>query len=91
LANLIVAAIRKAYRWSKDETAFMSKEMRAGVYRGAGGIVAAGAVAKYWPAAAHFIAERADALKAFATLVYNNPSVPQMIDAIAQHLLRGHI
>jgi hypothetical protein len=91
LANLIVAAIRKAYRWSMDETAFMSREVRAGVYRGAGGIVAAGAVANYWPAAAHFIAERADALKAFATLVYNNPSVSQLIDAIAQHLLRGHI
>jgi hypothetical protein len=91
LANFIIAAIHKAHRWSKDETAFMSKEVRAGVYRGLGGVIAAGAVATCWPTAAHFIVERADALKAFATLVYNNPSVSQMIDAIAQHLLRGHV
>ncbi len=89
--NFLIALIRKAHRWSKDETAFMSKEVRAAVYRGVGGVIAAGAVATCWPAAAHFIVERADALKAFATLVYNNPSVSQMIDAIAQHLLRGHI
>ena len=89
--NFLIALIRKAHRWTKDETAFMSKEVRAGVYRGVGGVIGAGTVATCWPAATHFIAERADALKAFATLVYNNPSVSQMIDAIAQHLLRGHI
>jgi hypothetical protein len=89
--NFLIALIRKAHRWTKDETAFMSKEVRAGVYRGVGGVIAAGTAAICWPAAAHFIAERADALKAFATLVYNNPSVSQMIDAIAQHLLRGQI
>ena len=91
IGNWFLTLMRKAQRGIKDETAFMSKEVRAGVYRGAGAIIAAGAVASYWPAVAHFIAERADALKAFASLVYNNPSIPQMIDAITQHLLRGHI
>jgi hypothetical protein len=86
--NFLIAFIRKTYRLIADEAGVAtSKGTREKVY--ATGITCA--VTAYWPAAAHFIAERADALKAFAALVYNNPSVPQMIDAITQHLLRGHI
>ncbi|MGA8172597.1 MAG: hypothetical protein WB816_17440, partial [Methylocystis sp.] len=86
--NFLLALIRKTYRPIADEMGVATgKGSREKVWAAA--IIAAGA--NYWPAAAHFIAERADALKAFARLVYNNPSIPQMIDAIAQHLLRGHI
>jgi hypothetical protein len=89
--NFVLAAIRKAYRVIKDEPAVAWKGAREGAYREIGKAALVGGATAYWPAIAHFIAEWADALKAFARLVYNNPSVPQMIDAIAQHLLRGHI
>jgi hypothetical protein len=86
--NFLLALIRKTYRPIADEMrVFTSTDVREKVYAG---VITTVATAS-WPAAAHFIAERADALIAFARLVYNNPSIPQMIDAIAQHLLRGHI
>ena len=84
-ANFIVAAIRKAYRGIKEEPAVIWKGVREGAYREIGKATlgaTATAAAVYWPAVAHFIAERRDALKAFAMFVYNNPSIPQMIDAI---------
>jgi hypothetical protein len=37
----------------------------------------------------HYIAQWADAMKHFAMAVCHNPSIPQLIDVIARHLLRG--
>jgi hypothetical protein len=88
--NFIRTAIRFAFRGMKDEVGVVtSTGVREKVY--AGVILGALGAPAYWSAVANFIAERADAIKAFALLVYNNPSIPQMIDAIANHLLRGHI
>ncbi len=86
--NFLIALICKTYRLIADEVRVAtSKGAREKVYATA--ITTAGVA--YLPAAARLIAESFDALKAFASLVYNNPSISQMIDAITQHLLRGHI
>ena len=88
LWNLILAAIRKAYRGMNDEPAVAWKGAREGAYRYVGGKIADAALTGCGSAIGIFIAQHADALKLFASQVY--PSIIQIIDAIA-NLLNKHI
>jgi hypothetical protein len=66
--NFVAEPLRNAYSFCRGEAAFAWKEFRAGVYRAPGTaafVGVAGAVAVEWPKIVSFVAENADALKAY--------------------------
>ncbi len=83
--NFVIALLRKAHRLATKEGAFAWKQARGGVYGGAS-MMAVTQIYSHWPAIVRFVVEYAETLKSFARFVYNNPSVPQMIDAIVHRL-----
>lgn len=87
-ANFVLALIRKGYRLICEEAALASKGVREGAYRAVGTTLAGGTIIAYWPTITQFIAQHAHALKLFGRLVYDSPSISQMIDTISRHFVR---
>jgi hypothetical protein len=87
--NFVVETLRNAYSWCRDESAFAWKEIRAGIYRAPGTAVftsVAGAAAIEWPKIVSFVAENADALKAYVEAAWHNPTLGEIIDSIVRAL-----
>jgi hypothetical protein len=88
--NFVAQPLRNAYSFCRGEAAFAWKEFRAGVYRAPGTaafVGVAGAVAVEWPKIVSFVAENADALKAYVEAAWHNPTLGKVIDLIVRNSL----
>jgi len=86
----VAEPLRNAYSFCRGEAAFTWKEFRAGVYRAPGTaafVGVAGAVAVEWPKIVSFVAENADALKAYAEAAWHNPTLVKVIDLVVRNSL----
>jgi len=85
--NLVSEILRRTYSLCRSEAAFAWKEFRAGVYRAPGTaafVGIAGATAVEWPRIVSFVAENAEALKAFVEAAWHNPTLVEIIDEIVR-------
>lgn len=79
-SNFVIQLVGSAYALVRNESSFVIKEIRAGVYRAAG----AAAFSHLSPYIFDFIARHAEALKDFAEVAWHNPAVTKIIELIAK-------
>ena len=89
VGNFFIALWRKARRLLDSPEKIVAGGLLAGAAKFEGEKLAEAANHTLGGPILHYIAQWADAMKLFAIAVYHNPSIPQLIDAIARHLLRG--
>jgi len=88
--NFVSELLRRAYGFVVNEA---PKGVRDGFYRAVGtralnGLIAATVVS--WPGISSFVVHNADALRAFVTEAYQNPTLGEIIDLIVRAAAAGN-
>ncbi len=89
ILRIAYAPLGKMMSGTREEAAFAWKEMRGGVYKAGGAAIftaGAGMAAVNWPNIVSFVANNAEALKAFVMTNWHNPTLVDIVELIARSI-----